>query len=146
MAKKLSIAFTLVLFGLLLTSAESKGGFSDNQERFRRHAALSSSIVRAQVPVSANHFNQLNATDTACCCEPLVQFKEAHRWTMLWKLFRRPLQPTSAVWVRDGGTGKDGGHGTFRQHSDNLSARACWFLSPFPPYPRLYKGYTAHLI
>lgn len=72
LAKKLSIAFTPVLFGLLLTSAESKGGFSDNQERGRCHAALSSSIVRAQVPVSAKHFNQLNATDTACCYEPLV--------------------------------------------------------------------------
>lgn len=82
LAKKLSIAFTLALFGLLLTSAESKGGFSDNQERGRRHAALSSGIVRAQVPVFANHFNQLNATDTACCYEPLLRLKEAHRCVM----------------------------------------------------------------
>ena len=115
MAKKLSIAFTLVLFGLLLTSAESKGGFSDNQERGRRHAALSSSIVRAQVPVFTNHFNQFNATDTACCYEPLVRFKEAHRWTTLWRLFHRPLWPTSAMWVRDGGTGKMG----VMRHADN---------------------------
>lgn len=115
MAKKLSIAFTLVLFGLLLTCAESKGGFSDNQKRGRCHAALSSSIVRAQVLVYAKHFNQLNATDTACCYEPLVRFKEAHRWTTLWRLFRRLLWPTSAVWVRDGGTGKMGVMG----HADN---------------------------
>lgn len=33
LAKKLSIAFTLVLFGLLLTSAESKDGFCDEPER-----------------------------------------------------------------------------------------------------------------
>jgi len=108
LAKMLSIAFTLLLFGLLLTSAESKDRFSDNQERGRCHAALSSSIVRAQVPVSANHFNQLNATDTACCYEPPVQFKEAHRWAMLWKLFCRPLLPTSAMGVRDRGTRKMG--------------------------------------
>lgn len=44
LAKKLSIAFTPALFGLLLTSAESKGGFSDNQERGCCYAALSSSI------------------------------------------------------------------------------------------------------
>lgn len=104
LAKKLSIAFTLVLFGLLLTSAESKGGFSDKQERGHRHAALSSGIVSAQVPVSADHFNQLNATDTACCYESLVRFKEDHRWTALRRLFRTPLWPTSAVWVREGAT------------------------------------------
>lgn len=108
MAKKLSIAFTLVLFGLLLTSAESKGGFSDNQERGRRHAALSSSIVRAQVPESAKHFNQLNATDTACCYEPPVRFKEAHRWTTLWRLFCRPVQANKCWGGLDGGTGKMG--------------------------------------
>lgn len=145
MAKKLSIAFTLVLFGLLLTSAESKGGFSDNQERGRRHAALSSSIVRAQVPESAKHFNQLNATDTACCYEPPVRFKEAHRWTTLWRLFCRPVQATSAGGVRWRNR-EDGGHGRHRQHSDNLSAQPCWFLSSILPHPRLYKGYAAHLI
>ncbi|MEQ2161638.1 hypothetical protein GOODEAATRI_011502 [Goodea atripinnis] len=94
LAKKLSIAFTLVLFALLLTSSESKGGFSDGQKRVRRHAALSSSIVKAQVPVSADHFNQLNATDTACCYEAAAQFKEAHRWVTL---LRRLFPQTSAA-------------------------------------------------
>lgn len=87
MPKKLWIAFTPILFGLLLTSAESKGGFSDKQERFCRHATLSSGIVRAQVHVSATHFNQVNATDTVCCCESVAQFKEAHRCTMLQRFF-----------------------------------------------------------
>lgn len=114
MAKKLSIAFTLVLFGLLLTSAESKGGFSDKRKRGRRHAALSSGVVKAQVPVFANRFNQLNATDTGCCYEPPVRFKEARRWTTPAQgLLRRPGQ--QVVCVRDGGTGRMGVMG----HADN---------------------------
>lgn len=114
------MAFTLVLFGLLLTSAESKGGFSDGRERGRRRAALSSSIVRAQVPVCASHFNQLNATDTACCCERPVQIQRGPQMDDAVEAFRGPLWPTSAVRVRGGGTGKMGVMG----HADNTQT-AC---------------------
>lgn len=146
LAKKLSIAFTLVLFALLLTSAESKGGFSDGQKRGRRrHSVLSSSIVRAQVPASADHFNQLNATDTACCYEPPAQFKEAHRWvTPLRRLFSpRPLLPTSAMGVRDRGTRKMGVMGQADITQTSCLLLPCWFLSTIPPHPHLYKGYTS---
>lgn len=110
----------------------------------RLAAALSSSIVRAQVPASADHFNQLNATDTACCCEPSGPIQRGPQMDAAAEAFRQTSAANKCYvgwrWRR----GEDGGHGTCRQHSDNLSARACWFLSPLLPH--LYKGYTAHLI
>lgn len=51
--------------------------------------------------------------------------------------------PQNSMWVRDERLAKMGVMG---QHSDNLSARACWLLSPFLPYFCLCKGYTSHLI
>lgn len=135
-----SIASTLVLFGLLLTSAESRDGSP--------LTTLSSGIVRAQVPPRPpGHFNQANATDTACCrrgrgCpEPRgSQFKEAHRCATLPGLsFLVFLFFGGPVGWRGRHRGRDGGHGMHTdKHSDNLSARACWFRSHLPPHPSTF--------
>lgn len=100
---------------------------TDSAAQRRGAAATLFFHLRAQVPVSAEHFNQLNATDTACCYEPCSNSKRPPDAA-------QAFGQTSAAnkccegWICR--NKEDEGQETCRHHSDSLSAQPCWFLSP----------------
>lgn len=85
----------------------------------RLAAALSSGIVRAQVPASADHFNQLNATDTACCCEPSGPIQRGPQMDAAAEAFRQTAAANKCYvgwrWRRGGRWGSWDMQTTLRQ-------------------------------
>lgn len=100
---------------------------ADSAAERRGAAATPLFHLRAQVPVSAEHFNQLNATDTACCYEPRSNSKRPPDAGQAFG------QTSAANECYEGWrcrNKEDEGQETCRHHSDSLSAQPCWFLSP----------------